>query len=136
MNVAVGTAVIIVKDGNVLVMRRIGAHEAGTWAFPGGHLEMGETFKECVERETFEEVGIKLSNVRQYCTTNDIFAKDKHYVTIVMIADWEYGLTTIKEPTKCTEVRWVKPNELPKPLFLSVEAMLDQDGPVDITRGL
>ena len=132
----VGTACIIVKDGHVLVMRRIGSHGASTWAFPGGHLELGETFEECVEREVMEETGLKIENIRPYCTTNDIYVdRDLHYVTIVMIADWKYGLSKIKEPDKCTELRWVKPDELPDPLFHSVQCMLDQDGPVDIERG-
>lgn len=133
----VGTAVIIVKDGEVLVMKRIGSHGTSTWAFPGGHLDMNESFEECVKRETMEEVGIWIKNIRHYCTTNDVYEdKDMHYVTIVMIADWGGGNTKIMEPTKCTELRWVKLNELPTPLFYSVEVMLQNDGPLDIKRGL
>ena len=30
------------------------------YQFPGGHLESGETFKECLEREVLEETGILL----------------------------------------------------------------------------
>ena len=32
----------------------------GAWKFPGGHLEKGETLKEGLQRELFEEIGFNL----------------------------------------------------------------------------
>ncbi|MBI2476733.1 NUDIX domain-containing protein, partial [Candidatus Uhrbacteria bacterium] len=37
----VGVGVIVWRDCEVLMQERIGAHGAGTWSFPGGHLEFG-----------------------------------------------------------------------------------------------
>ena len=46
-------------DGHVLLARRSGyVHRAGTWAFPGGTREAGETDAECALREAEEELGI------------------------------------------------------------------------------
>ena len=45
--VRVGVGVIIRKNDQVLLGERKGAHGEGTWAFPGGHLEFGETLVEC-----------------------------------------------------------------------------------------
>ena len=39
-----GIAVMIMKDGKVLLGKRKGAHGAGEFAFPGGKLEWGESF--------------------------------------------------------------------------------------------
>ena len=48
----VGVAVIVVRDGRVLVGRRRSAsHGDGMWQFPGGHLEFGETVEACAARE-------------------------------------------------------------------------------------
>lgn len=58
--VRVGTAVILMREGKVLVGKRKGSHGAGTWALPGGHLEMGEAMEACVLREVKEETGIEL----------------------------------------------------------------------------
>lgn len=55
----------------------------GTLQFPGGHLEVGEDYLECAERETLEETGLKVKAEKDLAFTNDIFdAEKKHYITI------------------------------------------------------
>ena len=79
----VGLGVCIVKDNTVLLGKRKNAHGEGSWCFPGGHLEFGESYEECARRETFEEVGLSIKNLQLVTATNDIFPReDKHYVTI------------------------------------------------------
>lgn len=54
------TAAIIYKGNTVLITRR-GSKEklAGYWEFPGGKIEEGETPQECLQRELFEELGVR-----------------------------------------------------------------------------
>ena len=59
--IAVG--VMIFKDEKVLLIRRQGSHGAGEYAFPGGKLEYGESFEECINREIMEETGIIVKNI-------------------------------------------------------------------------
>ena len=56
----VGVAVIVRRKGHVLMGLRKGSHGAGTWSFPGGHLETGETVTMCAARELLEETGVKI----------------------------------------------------------------------------
>ena len=42
------------KEGNVVALDKVGKNYSGT-TFPGGHVEPGETFKESVIREIYEE---------------------------------------------------------------------------------
>ena len=51
------SAVSLVEDdqGRFLLQKR---SDNGWWGLPGGGLEPGETFKQCVVRETFEETGV------------------------------------------------------------------------------
>ena len=55
----VGVSVVLKFNDMVLVGKRKGSHGDGTWAFPGGHLEYGETIFECGKRELEEETNIK-----------------------------------------------------------------------------
>ena len=90
----VGLAVIGYREGKVLLGRRRNAHGDGTWCFLGGHMEFGESFEETARRESLEEAGIELKNVRLLHVTNDIFMSDgKHYITIFMAVNYETPLS-------------------------------------------
>ena len=123
----VGVGVIILKGNKVLLHKRKKAHGDGTWSFPGGHLEFGETIESCAKREVMEEAGIKIKNVKLGPYTNDVFKKDsKHYITIYAIADYQSGRAEIKEPEKCERWDWFTWRNLPSPLFIPVENLLKQ----------
>ena len=122
----VGVAVIVInKENKILFHIRKNALGDGTWSLPGGHLEFNEELEECARRETFEEAGISIKNIRFSALTNDIFSQeDKHYITIFMIAEHEFGHPVIKEPEKCDGWVWLSWNNLPRPLFLPIEHLL------------
>ena len=48
------------KEGNVVALDKVGKNYSGT-TFPGGHVEPGETFRESVIREIYEETGLTIS---------------------------------------------------------------------------
>jgi 8-oxo-dGTP diphosphatase len=124
----VGLAVIIKNGGKILLGKRIGAHDSGTWSFPGGHLEFKESLENCATRETLEETGLKIENPKFLTITNDIFEKDnKHYITIFMRADSFSGIPEIKEPNKCEEWLWFSPQELPENLMTPIKNLLKQN---------
>jgi ADP-ribose pyrophosphatase YjhB (NUDIX family) len=56
--------------------------ETGQWQFPGGHLEVGEDYLACAERETLEETGLVVRAEKLVAVTNDVFSESKHYVTL------------------------------------------------------
>ncbi len=54
------TAAAIIRDGRLLIARRIeGEGTAGLWELPGGKVEPGETPEQCLKRELLEELGIE-----------------------------------------------------------------------------
>jgi len=121
----VGVAVIITRDGQVLLLRRENVHGAGSWAVPGGHLEFGESPEECAIRETKEETGIDVSNVRFRAITNDVFAAaGKHYITIFMEGTYLSGEPAVNAPEELSEVGWFPWETLPQPLFLPLQHLL------------
>ena len=123
----VGVGVILAKGNKVLLLKRKSAHGEGTWGFPGGHLEFNEEIEDCVQREVYEETGIKVSNIRFASLTNDIFKKEnKHYITVFMLCDWKSGEVQITEPEKCAAQAWFEWEKLPTPLFLPITNLLKQ----------
>src|SRR5262249_6098037 len=113
-----GVGVIIIREGLLLLGRRIGAHGAGTWALPGGHLEFGETIADCARREAKEETGLLVESVAPAPYTNDIMASEgRHYVTLFVQATVGAGDPSVLEPEKRAGWQWFKWRTLPAPLF-------------------
>lgn len=113
----VGIGVMIFKDGKVLLSKRKGSHGAGEFSFPGGHLEYMEGFADCARRETKEECGVEIENVRFQFLLNLVKYAPKHYVHIGLIADWKSGEPAVLEPDRTESWHWYEPDNLPQPLF-------------------
>lgn len=129
-NPKVGIGVLIFNhEGKILLGQRKSEHGTGSWGPPGGHLEAGESFEACARRETEEEAGIELENPTYLAITNDVF-KDKHYVSIFITATSE-GIPEVKEPDKMVKWDWFPLENLPSPLFLPLQNLIDgkQYGP-------
>lgn len=123
----VGLGVLIIKDNKVLLGKRKNSHGDGSWCFPGGHLEFNESWESCATRETMEETGIKIKNIKFSTATNDLFPlENKHYITIIMRADYDSGEVKIMEPEKCELWDWFEWDKLPRPLFVSQQNLLKQ----------
>lgn len=113
----VGVGVMIFKEGKMLLSKRKGSHGSGEYAFPGGHLEYMESFEMCARRETKEECGIEIQNIRFQFLANVITYVPKHYVHIGLVADWEQGDPVVLEPEKAEKWDWFALENLPQPLF-------------------
>ncbi|WP_297372266.1 NUDIX hydrolase [Acidocella sp.] len=53
-----GVGVILMRDDEVLLIRRAKPPGAGLWSLPGGKQELGETAEAAARRELFEETGL------------------------------------------------------------------------------
>lgn len=52
-------AIILNDQAEVLLARRAQPYYVGHWDFPGGHMYVNETVAECLEREMYEELGVR-----------------------------------------------------------------------------
>ena len=122
----VGIGVAVFNDnGHVLLGRRKGSHGAGEYAFPGGHLEYGETFESCARREVMEECGIEITDVEFVLVANVMAYLPKHYVHLTLRARLSGGTPTLQEPDKCSGWAFYPLDALPAPLFAMCTLTLD-----------
>jgi 8-oxo-dGTP diphosphatase len=125
-NLGVGVALILTRVSGsyaeILMGKRKGSHGAGTWSFPGGWMDHGETPPECAARELHEETGLLVSakdihayNGRPYTLTNfGTFSS----ITLFMCARLvDVQDARVMEPEKCEAWDWFHPSGLPTPLF-------------------
>lgn len=121
----VGLGVFVRKGDEFLIGLRCGEHVPDVWCFPGGHLEFGESWEDASQRETDEEVGIVIDNIRHVATTNDIYPEEnKHYITLFMMSDYVSGEVTLNEPNKFKEWKWCHWDELPDNLFPATKKLI------------
>ncbi|WP_181455530.1 NUDIX hydrolase, partial [Burkholderia multivorans] len=76
-NVRVVPAVIgvVLRDRDVLLVRRANPPDAGRWGFPGGKIEAGEPIADAVVRELAEETAVEVEAVDVF-TALDAFGRD------------------------------------------------------------
>ncbi|MDP2677081.1 MAG: NUDIX domain-containing protein [bacterium] len=124
----VGVGVMVLKRGEVLMGVRDGSHGKGKWSFPGGTMELLESWEETAIRELQEETGIEVSNISFLCVANTTrYAEEfpeKHYLHIGLIADWKEGDAQVREPEKCKQWKWFSFEELPEPMFEMTKFMV------------
>lgn len=101
--------VSVIKDGKILL-----AHNKN---FPGnmhsvlaGFVDQGESLEECVKREVYEEVGIKVKNIK-YITSQ--FWSFSTSLMIGFTAEYDSGSIT-PDGIEIESARWFKGDELPE----------------------
>lgn len=124
MEQAIFTTLCMVSDEqNRMIMQKRNKTAWDGFAFPGGHVELGESFVESVTREVFEETGYQIHNpvlcgIKQFQTKDNV-----RYVILLFKANKFDG-------TLCSssegEVFWIDRNKLGEyPLAHDMTAMLE-----------
>ncbi|MFN3633711.1 MULTISPECIES: NUDIX hydrolase [Exiguobacterium] len=72
--ITVGCGVLIEQDNQILLQHRKDHH---VWGIPGGVMEPGESFEETAIRETLEETGLSVDNLKLF----GIYSGDDGYAT-------------------------------------------------------
>ena len=128
---------MILKDSKVLFAKRKSSHGAGEYGFPGGHLEYMESFADCARRETKEECGIEIDNIRFLLVANIKKYAPKHYVHIGLIADWKSGEPEVLEQDRSESWGWYDMDNLPQPMFepcvLSIQCYKNGENYLDVS---
>jgi 8-oxo-dGTP diphosphatase len=123
--VAVG--VLIKTDGRFLLTSRPpGKVYAGYWEFPGGKLEAGESVEQALGRELEEELGIRISQVDPWRSTQVDYPHAWVQLNFCKVSAWE-GEMLMREgqefawQTLPVQVTPVLPGTLPVLEWLALE---------------
>jgi ADP-ribose pyrophosphatase YjhB (NUDIX family) len=105
----VGIGVVVLRPGEVLLVRRGQAPNLGAWSLPGGGQELGETVEETARRELLEETALTVGPLL-FVAHIDAIHRDPagrvqyHYTILDFAARWDAG-----EPVAggdITDVAW------------------------------
>ncbi len=104
------TIAVVIRDNQVLLVRRANPPDAGRWGFPGGKIDHGETLFEAATRELAEETGISAAPLRVF-TAVDAFDHDaagnlrRHFLLIAVLFRWTAGEPVAGDDA--LEARWI-----------------------------
>jgi 8-oxo-dGTP diphosphatase len=117
--------VMIWKDDKILLGKRCGKHAPGEYSFPGGRIEYMESFENAIKRETKEEAGVKIKNLKFLNVANINRYSYRHDIVISFVADWE-SIDPITNPEeRIGEWDWYPIEDLPSPIFYPTQIMID-----------
>jgi len=120
IKLSVDAVVFGYEEGNisVLLIKRKYEPFKGQWAIPGGFVENDESLEDAVERELFEETGIKINYLEQLYT----FGKPNRDPRGRVVSIAYFGLVRpnafkIYASTDAEQAQWFNINDLPKLSF-------------------
>lgn len=121
----VGVGLVVMRQGRILLYRRVNAPEAGFWNIVGGKVDAMEPAAIAAKREAEEETGLAIGRIDFLCVTEQIIETDgQHWVSLIYRCDDFSGEPALTEPDKLSDMGWFALDALPQPLSAFTRAAL------------
>jgi 8-oxo-dGTP pyrophosphatase MutT (NUDIX family) len=117
--------VIIDEQNRLLLIRR---SDNNRWAIPAGAMELGESMEECAIRETWEETGLRATDLipfafyTRYTYTNDYGHTYQQILMSFRIHAWEGEL--LRQTEESVDAGFFPLDALPGPKSLIIDETL------------
>lgn len=120
-----GVGLAILRDGKLLLCRRMKAPEAGHWNIVGGKVDHMEPAELAARREAEEETGLSIGPIRYLGITEQLIEADRqHWISLLYVTDDTSGDPQLTEPDKLSEIGWFDLDDLPQPLSVFTQTVL------------
>jgi len=108
-------SLLLGKSNKVLILKRSsvkcgGIKQDDVWDIPGGRINAGSSLASNLEREVFEETGIKRLKIIGLLGAQDIFHNEKHIVRLTYISRVTSDNVSLSE--EHSEYKWVDIDEV------------------------
>lgn len=104
------TALCMVYRGEELLLQNRAKRDWRGYAFPGGHVEPGESIVDSVIREMKEETGLTVRNLRLYGVKQFPIEEGRYLVLLFKTDSFEGELVSSDEG----KMEWISRSDLPK----------------------
>jgi mutator protein MutT len=123
---------LLIKDNKILLQRRYNTgYMDGKYSLPAGHVDEGETFRQCAVRETKEEIGVDLDieDLKFVHIMHRLSGpewKDLRYrIDVFFITEKWQGEPKIMEPDKSDDLSWFDLDNLPENIIPYIKYAID-----------
>ncbi|THF52080.1 NUDIX domain-containing protein [Allorhizobium terrae] len=121
----VGVGLAILRDGKLLLYKRMRPPEVGYWNIVGGKVDVLEPAELASKREAEEETGLSIGKIEFVSVTEQIVTADRqHWVSLLYKTDDVTGEAKLTEPDKLSDFGWFDLDDLPEPLSEFTKAIL------------
>jgi 8-oxo-dGTP diphosphatase len=130
----IGFGVLLCREGKMILGKRHVDPEkassllggAGSWTFPGGKVDFGESLECAVAREVLEETGLEVDTkiLNLISVSNDV-VPTAHFITLGFKIELDHGDPRVCEPDEITVWGWFPIAEPPAPLYDPTQRILE-----------
>jgi len=110
----VGVAAILEKDGRILLLLRATDPWRGQWNLPAGYVEVDEAPALAVEREAWEETGLKVQ--KNHLIDAIYFDDDPRGNGVLLVYSCDIVDGILRNSFESSEFRFFAPHEIPDSL--------------------
>jgi 8-oxo-dGTP diphosphatase len=104
------SAVVLIKDKKVMLVKEILEDKKEHWIFPGGGVEFGETIEDAARRETKEETNLDI-RIKNFLGFKEIIRPQFDYHTIIFFFIAEPLNNEVKRIEKILDAKYFTINE-------------------------
>lgn len=101
---------LLMRDQQILMAHRspLRRNYPGTWSFPGGHVEAGETIEQALTRELYGEIGVVAKSWSFLQSFDDQSTGPNRPVKFHFFKVDEWKGDPLNIGDEHTEIRWIK----------------------------